>query len=455
MFVTPKSRLQAKLQHIAFIAMMLIVCGMIAFLSYRYNYFSDWTYNNGNSLSQTSIDLLKALDKAPVFTIYAPESGKARTIITDAIKPYQRVVPEIEVKYINPELEPDLMRELNLYSNTALQISLGKKSEFVPELDEQQITNAIQRLARSQDRWLVFIDGHGERKPDGVANFDFGDWGKQLSKKGINYRSMQLTETPVIPDNAAAIVIASPEVNYLLGEIETIKNYLARGGNLLWFTEPDASANLESLADYLGLELMTGTVYDQFTLSQRVKDPRFIIVSQYPKLSTNDNFQKATLFPYARAIRVRNSDPWQAMPVLSSSNQSWIGLPGAPMQVPADKRSYNIGVALVRDVELPTDILTSTDSKVMNKQRILVIGDGDFLSNQYQGNAGNLDLGLRFVNWVLHDDQFISIPARTAPDIKLEFSETSKILIGLGFLLIIPLMLAGAGTRIWWVRRKG
>ena len=454
MRITSRTRWQNKLNHWVFVFMMLLVCGLIAFLSVRYNYLADWTHNNRNSLSKTSAELIRSLDTPPTFTIFAPEIGPARQIISDVVKQYQQVLPEIKLEYINPELEPDLMRELNINSNNALQVTLKNKSEFVRQLNEQEITNAIQRLARSSDRWLIFIDGHGERKPDGVANHDFGEWGQQLSKKGINFRRMKLSETPVIPQNVAAIVIASPQVNFLAGEIEVIKNYLAEGGNLLWFTEPEASSNLSGIADYLGLSFIPGTVHDQFTLAQRLNDPRFIIVARYPKLSTNDDFQKASLFPYAQAIKILNSDPWQSMPVLSSSSQSWVALSGKSGEAPANKQSFDIGVALVRDVELPIDNFESTETKVTTKQRILVIGDGDFLSNQYQGNAGNLDLGLRFVNWVLHDDQFIAIPARTALDIKLEFSETSKLVIGLGFLLLIPLLLAGTGVRIWLVRRR-
>ena len=449
-----KIPLQTKVNHLVFGAMLLVVAGLLAFLSVRYNYVSDWTHNNRNSLSPASVELMLALKEPPVFTVYAPETGPARQLITDVVSQYQMVLPGIEVKYIYPELEPDLMRELNLNSNNALQVSLSGKSEFIRQLSEQEITNAIQRLARSSDRWLVFLTGHGERNPEGVANHDYGEWGNQLTKKGIRFRRMKLTETPVFPDNVAAVVIASPQVNYLPGEIETIKNYLAAGGNLLWFTEPEANSNLLTLADYLGLEFITGTVHDQFTLAQRINDPRFIIVSSYPKLSTNDTFQKASLFPYAQAIKIANSEPWQAMPVLSSSSQSWIGLTGAPLKVPANKQSFDIGVALVRDVALPAEAAKPAGAAVTNKQRILVIGDGDFLSNQYQGNAGNLDLGLRFLNWVLHDDRFISIPARTTRDIKLEFSENSKIIIGLGFLLLIPLILAGSGLRIWLVRSK-
>lgn len=451
MRVTEKSRLHSRLNHVAFVGMMLVICTLIAFLSYKYNFLSDWTHNNRNSLSTTSEKLLKALNKSPTFTIYAPEVGPARQLISDVVTQYQQVLPDIEIKYINPELEPDLMRELGISSSNALQVSLNGQSEFIRQLNEQEITNVIQRLARSSDRWLIFIDGHGERKPDGIANHDLGEWGKQLDKKGIKYQRLQLSDTPSIPQNTAAVVIASPQVNYLEGEIEAIKNYLARGGNLLWFSEPESTTNLTAIADYIGVEFLPGTVHDQFTQAQRINDPRFIIVTRHPQLSSNDSFQKTTLFPYAKAINVKSADPWQSMPVLTSSIQSWIAPSSKTINIPASKRAYDIGVALVRNVELPGK---QTGTMTSSKQRILVIGDGDFLSNTYQGNGANLDLGLRFVNWVLHDDQFIAIPARTARDIKLEFSETSKIIIGLGFLVVLPLLLAGTGARIWWVRRK-
>ena len=418
---------------------------------HKYNYYSDWTHNNRNSLSITSETLLNALHGTPEFTIYAPEAGPARQLISDVVLQYQQVLPDIDIKYINPELEPDLMRELGIGSTNALQVSLNGQSEFIRQLNEQEITNAIQRLARSTDRWLIFLDGHGERKPDGIANHDFGEFGKQLDKKGIKYQRLQLADTPTIPENTAAIVIASPQVNYLPGEIEAIKNYLAQGGNLLWFSEPESTTNLTAIADYVGVEFLEGTVHDQFTQAQRINDPRFIIVARHPQLSSNDNFQKTTLFPYAKAINTKSTDPWQAMPILTSSTQSWVAPSSQPINVPASKRAYDIGVALVRTVELPDK---QTGTITTSKQRILVIGDGDFLSNTYQGNGANLDLGLRFTNWVLHDDQFISIPARTARDIKLEFSETSKIIIGLGFLIVMPLLLAGIGARIWLVRRK-
>ncbi len=84
----------------------------------------------------------------------------------------------------------------------------------------------------------------------------------------------------------------------------------------------------------------------------------------------------------------------------------------------------------------------------------MVVGDGDFISNTYLGNQGNQQLGVNIINWLTHDDSFIDIPTATAPDAMLVVNETSMILLGTLYLLIIPLVLIGAGVYIWLRRRK-
>ena len=88
------------------------------------------------------------------------------------------------------------------------------------------------------------------------------------------------------------------------------------------------------------------------------------------------------------------------------------------------------------------------------QQRVLVIGDGDFLSNAYLGNAGNLDLGLNLVRWATGQDRLLDIPAKTAVDLELNLSRTALIVIGFGFLLVLPAGLALTGGIIWWRRRR-
>jgi hypothetical protein len=87
-------------------------------------------------------------------------------------------------------------------------------------------------------------------------------------------------------------------------------------------------------------------------------------------------------------------------------------------------------------------------------QRVVVMGDGDFISNAYLGNGANQELGNRLLNWLSHDDSHISIAPRTSPDTRLEMTPTLSMLIGFGFLLVVPALLIGGGIAIWWKRRK-
>ena len=84
----------------------------------------------------------------------------------------------------------------------------------------------------------------------------------------------------------------------------------------------------------------------------------------------------------------------------------------------------------------------------------MVIGDGDFLSNAFLGNGGNLNLGLNIVNWLSQNDPFINIPAKTSPDRSLQLSPLASWAIGFGFLIVLPALLIGSGVVIWFQRRK-
>jgi len=87
-------------------------------------------------------------------------------------------------------------------------------------------------------------------------------------------------------------------------------------------------------------------------------------------------------------------------------------------------------------------------------QRIVVVGNGAFLSNSFAGNAGNVDLGVNMVNWLAGEEHLITLQPRAAKDSNLVLSKTQLNVISIGFLLGLPLMLAGAGGYIWWKRRR-
>jgi LPXTG-motif cell wall-anchored protein len=61
---------------------------------------------------------------------------------------------------------------------------------------------------------------------------------------------------------------------------------------------------------------------------------------------------------------------------------------------------------------------------------------------------------MNMVNWLAGEEHLITQKLRPAKDSKLELSAMQLRLISIGFLLGLPLLLAGAGGYIWWKRRR-
>jgi ABC-type uncharacterized transport system involved in gliding motility auxiliary subunit len=89
-----------------------------------------------------------------------------------------------------------------------------------------------------------------------------------------------------------------------------------------------------------------------------------------------------------------------------------------------------------------------------SQQRVVVIGDGDFLSNTFLGNGGNRALGERVFDWLLGDDALVSLPPRGAPDRTLDISQGELNVLSLGFMVGLPLALLAIGGLLTWRRRR-
>ena len=453
MEITKKSRNQIRLQNIIFVILFATIISLLAWLSNQYQFESDWTKNNKNTLSNASIKLLEQIPNVVTITTFIPDGNliSNRKYIEELIGKYQKYKNNIVFKIVNPDIAPDLVRQLKVTNYGEVVIEYEGRNEHISQLNEQTLTNTLQRLLRQGERRLLFVSGHGERKPSGSANFDWNNFSSKLKTKGISTDLLKLNETPNIPD-VAAIVIASPQVDFLAGEVNVIVNYIKAGGNLLWVQEPgDSLHGLEPLADLLGINFHPGTIVDPTAQMMNVNDPSFALITTYPSHPITRDFQYMSIFPKAVAIDFSKvNDNWTIAPFLQTVPRSWseTGILKGAIDYNADKDivgPLTIGLTLTLKKE--------KKDKVKN-QRIVILGDGDFLSNTYLGNQGNLNIGHNIINWISNDDSFISIPSSNTVDDQITLSDLTGALIGLFFLVLLPLGLLVTGTVIWYKRRS-
>ncbi len=448
--VTPKPTrkpFRQRLEGLLFYLLLLIAVGLCGWLSQRYQTVFDWSDRARNSLSEASQQLLTRLEAPLQIRSFAPNNPSLRQRIAAVIEPYQRLRPDITLEFIDPSQQPELTREAGIRRAGELQIRYQGRDENLSILNEQQISNSIQRLIQQGQRWIAALDGHGERRLDGKANHDLGDFGAQLQRKGYRIQSLPLSEQQAIPRNTSLLLLAGPRVDYLPGELTAIRHYLEQGGNLLWLTDPGPQYAIPTLLQDLGLTILPGTVVDANAAGLGLDNPAIALVTRFPDHPATQQFKLVTLYPFAAALKADPTADWQATPLLQTQAGSWNETSPLTGELQRDAAQgeesgpLTLGYAFSRHL----------DSKT---QRVIVVGDGDFLSNSYLGNGGNLDLGLNLVRWLSSDDNLLNIPARTATDTRLDLSRTAGAVIGFGFLLILPLLLIATGLLIRWRRHR-
>ncbi|HSN18444.1 MAG TPA: GldG family protein [Gammaproteobacteria bacterium] len=449
MKITPRSRRQLLVQNVVFVVLLLTGVGVAAWLSTQYDYQADWTFGNRNSLSPASVKLLDTL-KQPVTAIaYAGEASPFRGPLQRFFRNYQKVKPDFTLSFVDPDRDPEAARRAGITADGQVVLSYGDRSEKLARVSEAEVANALERLVRSGERFVVFLKGDGERDPLGEHNFDLGAFGKQLAAKGFKIEPLSLAANPSIPQNTAVLVIAGPQAPVLPGMVKLIRDYVRRGGNLLWLGDPGPLYGLEPLAADLGVRFGAGTIVDPNTQMLGINDPTITLVSEYPATSAlTQGLTAVTLFPTATSVQVDKSGRWDEDDFLKSLPRSWLETGKLQGSVSFDPKQgdkagpLTLGVALTRE------------ATPGHEQRVVITGDGDFLSDAYVSNVGNMDLGLDIMNWVAHDDAFLDINPRPAPDLVLSLTPAAQGAIGISFLFALPLAFLIAGLTVWLRRRR-
>src|SRR5262252_10006174 len=145
-----------------YIAVTIAILTVANILADRYNKSYDSTANKRYSLSDQTAKIVKGLKQDATIT-YFNRSTRFRDG-KDILDQYANLSPKLQVKYVDPDKDPELAREYGIRSFGTAVVQIGSKREEAKSMTEEGITGAFIRNLKSNTRTVCFVTGSGEHQ---------------------------------------------------------------------------------------------------------------------------------------------------------------------------------------------------------------------------------------------------------------------------------------------------
>jgi len=478
------------------LVLVLIVLGLafaINFFANRYFYQIDLTKNNLFSVSKQSLNVVENLNQDIKVVAFFPEQfrsyeeSKRMEFLRDLLGQYEAVSSRLNIEIINPNKEPALAKESGIRGAPAIIIQSEELQEILYgyTVNEQTITAAIVKVTRDKTYKIGFlsqIGGHELSKDLTVVR-------KLLMQEGYELEEVDFVKTKELNDYSAVIIPGATKT-FNQNEKYLIDKYIYEGGKVLLALDPITNTGLEELALHYGVEIRNDFIIDEKSYMWDLFRGRFF---HWPIITTFSDFQvvkdfKAILLPLARSLKISSSlsEEFKVEEFMKTTERSWnetsleskeanftegedlrgplvtaVSLVGKFPSFYENKDLSKLSTNLEEDFEIKTDTISTVSAGMMergdNKEaRLIIFGDSDFMADTSMNqNYNNADLILNSINWLIEDEDLISIRPKEAEDRRIDpLSETMQNVVFWLNLFGIPSLVLIYGIIRYFIKKR-
>jgi len=350
----------------------------------------------------------------------------------------------------------------------------GVKQERLPVVQstanlEYEISSAVKKLTSKELKKVGFLSGHGEPALQQMSRF------QEMLSKQYTVTTVDLSAGKPIENDIAILLIVGPDKPFRSWEKFLIDQYIMKGGKVgFWLNKVSATLQmqmgraldlqLDDLLENYGVRINADLVRDVSCAYVNVQQQAGFMVIQnqvpfyyLPQASEFDPTSpivkdlRSVVFYFASSIdtTLARGKGLKTDVLVKSSKRSgrqenvFLISAGAGMQPAADQFNES-GIPLCVTVEgafpsafgnkpVGADSSVRSSLDTTNKvttgilSKIVVLGDGDFVQDQFAGSKDNFILATNLVDWLADDIGLASIRARDSGSKPLdEISENAK-----------------------------
>jgi ABC-type uncharacterized transport system involved in gliding motility auxiliary subunit len=441
---------------VSYILIVIAIVVVANMLADRYNKSYDSTANKRFSLSEQTAKIVKDLKQDAIIT-YFNRSASFRDG-KDLLDQYANLSPKLQVKYIDPDKDPELAREYGIRDFGTAIVQIGAKHEEAKGMTEEGITGALIRDLKGNTRTVCFTSGSGEHQVDDSNREGFSQFKDLLAKDSYETKSVDLLSKADVPTDCTTLVVAGPTKNYEQPEVDAIKKYVENGGRAFFMLDPPLKLGREEIADNdvltnllqsWGVTLDKDLILDLNPLGQIAGlGPQVALVTNYASQPIVDQLRgTATGFPLARSLEIKNTDKSTVQKLFDSSETSLatsnLSSPSVNVNDPKNKKGPLTLAAAG----------TYNTGKENSQGRFVVVGSSTWAANRFIGFNGNDDLASNAMNWLSSDEDLISIRPKPPEDRRITMTSRQLAWVRVTSQFTLPLVVLVLGVGVWWKRR--
>jgi ABC-type uncharacterized transport system involved in gliding motility auxiliary subunit len=439
-----------------YILVVIAVIVVANILADRYNKSYDATANKRYSLSDQTVKIVKGL-KQPATVTYFNQSTHFREG-KDLLDQYANLSPKIQVKYVDPDKDPEVARAAGIRNFGTALVQVGDKKDEAKGMTEEGITGAFIRDLKGGKRTVCFVEGSGEHQIDDRDRQGLSRFKDLLSKEDYESKSIDLLTKAEVPADCTAVVVAGPIRNYEQPEVDAIKKSVEDGGRAFFMLDAPLKmgrseiADNDALANLLqswGVTLDKNLILDLNPVGQLVGlGPQVALVKEYASQPIVSDLKSTfTAFPLSRSMQIKNTDKTDVQKLFDTSGSSLatekLNTPEVNVNDPKNKKGP-LTIAAAG---------TYNTGKENSQGRFVVVGSSSWADNGFLSFNGNSDLALNAVNWLASDEDLISIRPKEQEDRRITMTKSQLIWVRTTSQFLLPLIVVVAGVSVWWKRR--
>jgi ABC-type uncharacterized transport system involved in gliding motility auxiliary subunit len=443
-----------------YVVSLILVIAIIAGLNYvgqRHPKRIDTTGSGRYTLAQQTNQVLGKLTKDVEIKAFFP--GGEYAPLKELLIEYRTVSPRVRYEFIDPDRQPDVAKQnevtvygtvQNPFSGAQLKfgtviISYGTRREKIEkrseEVQEEDLTNAIIKVGRSEAKKIYFIQGHGEKDPADTERTGYSEAKKAMEGQGYKVETLNLATEGKVPEDAKVLILAGATTEPFSQEQQFMADFLNKGGaGILLLVDPHPAPSFDAFLKNWGIKVDNDLVLDVSGVGRLMgAGPSIPLVTTYENHKITDRFKAMTFFPLTRSVEPDKSLPsGTTVDTLFKSNQnSW-----GETNLNSRQASYDPGTDLKGPLSLAVaavkEVKPSSDSSPAVKSRVVVAGTSNFPVNAYFPLQGNGNLFLNMVSWLAQDEDLISIRPKAPEDRRLVLSESQMSMLQLIAVFVLP-----------------